>query len=109
MSKFKTVKTVTIETERLMTDEEVLERAKELNLSEEVTTFIREQFQWIREFLDDPECDKDEDYFARSDGRLGCFQSHQDVLYELAGVMGYEDEDTECPEAKKVFDRFFAE
>lgn len=57
--------------------------------------------------MDDPDCEHDEDFFARGDGRLGLGESHQDVLYDLAGLM--EDEDEECPEAKKVFDRFFAE
>lgn len=95
--------------ERLMTDDEIRERAKEMNLNEEVVEFILSIFSNTRDWMEDDDCDLEEDDFARGDGRVGLGQSHQDVLYDLAGIMGCDDADEECLEARKVFDRFFAE
>lgn len=94
---------------KLMTDEEVTARCQEMGASAELEAYIRAQFEMMREWLADEDCGFVESHVARSDGRLGLFKTHADVLYDVAGIMGYRDVDAECPDAKKVFDRFFAE
>lgn len=100
--------------ERLMTDDEIRDRAKEHDLSEEAVVYILETFEEARATIKIEELT--EDSFARGDGRLGCEQSHQDVWDGLALAMGVPEEEItggdlseKYPNVEVVFRHFFDE
>jgi hypothetical protein len=100
--------------ERLMTDDEIRERAKEHLLSEDVIQYILETFHEAHVTMES--MDLSEDDFARGDGRLGCNESHQDVWDGLALAMGVPEEEItggdlsdKYPNVELVFQHFFDE
>jgi hypothetical protein len=100
--------------ERLMTEDERNELGTKLGLSTEVMNFIHEQFEQAVEQFDEYGEGVAEDDFARGNGRLGLYMSHQDVWADFATEMGFPKNGhamtkAESRKVDRVFDKFFAE
>jgi len=97
--------------DRFMTPDEALRRARKMNLSDEVTRYVVEQFYHAEDLIDSVETE----LFAGKDGRLELFEESFRVAEELAGLMGVPEgmrgeailNLDDHPEVAWVFDAFF--
>ena len=91
---------------RIMTRDEVFERAQELNLDEKTTKYLMKDFDRI---LEDDDIDLDADIGTH--GRISCGQSWEDSWNKLCIVMTGDDvwPDDEHPHVDKVWDSFYEE
>lgn len=100
--------------ERLMTEEELIERARELKLSNKLTKHIVAVFTNTAEaILDDGEID--EEGLAAGNGRMSLGYDYDDAWHDFAIEAGLTEAQlagkcpSDFPDLTKVFDAFFAE